>query len=289
MSSTTLKMIAMIAMVIDHIFYFFPNIPHVFHWIGRISAPIFLFCCVLGYIHTSNRRQFFLRIYCLSVVVEVMNCFLGIDGLRMNFIRTILLTICLIFIYDKFRNKNQKAYLYLLGFILWQLVSYWIIVPLVNSAVISESMAYLLVTIVVNFVNLDGGILLALAGLFFYIFKSSKVKLSISFMILTLSYLILFNSPLIPRIVSFLAQNPQYSHLQTVFMTLCEVVLGVDSRFGVTTDILFENPQWMMIFSLIFILMYNGEKGRGLKWFFYIFYPLHIAVLYIISSFLINN
>lgn len=286
MSSTTLKMIAMIAMVIDHIFYFFPNIPHVFHWIGRISAPIFLFCCVLGYVYTSNRRRFFLRIYSLSVVVEVMNCFLGIDALRMNFIRTILLTICLIFIFDKFRNKDQKAYLYLLGFILWQLVSYWIIVPLVNSAVISESMAYLLVTLMVNFVNLDGGILLALSGLFFYIFKSSKVKLSISFIILTLSYLILFNSPLIPRIVSFLAQ---YSHLQTAFMTLCEVVLGVDSRFGVTTDILFDNPQWMMIFSLIFILMYNGEKGRGLKWLFYIFYPLHIAVLYIISSFLINN
>ena len=114
MSNTTLKVIATIAMLIDHIFYFFPGIPHVFHWIGRVSAPIFLFCCVLGYIYTSNRKGFFLRIYSLSVVVEVMNYFLGIDYLRMNFIRTILLTICLIFIFDKFRNKNKKAYLYFL-------------------------------------------------------------------------------------------------------------------------------------------------------------------------------
>ncbi len=77
MSNTTLKVIATIAMLIDHIFYFFPGIPHVFHWIGRVSAPIFLFCCVLGYIYTSNRKRFFLRIYSLSVVVEVMNYFLG--------------------------------------------------------------------------------------------------------------------------------------------------------------------------------------------------------------------
>ncbi|MFQ9564372.1 MAG: TraX family protein, partial [Faecalibacillus intestinalis] len=74
-----------------------------------------------------------------------------------------------------------------------------------------------------------------------------------------------------------------------VFISFCKVVLGVDPIFDVTTDILFGNPQWMMIFSLIFILMYNDEKGRGLKWFFYIFYPLHIAVLYIISNLLISK
>lgn len=172
---------------------------------------------------------------------------------------------------------------------MWQLVSFGVISSLANVAIISDSIAYLLITILVNFANLDGGILLALVGLFFYIFKNSKVKLSISFIILTLSYLILFNSALIPRIVSFLGQSPQYSNLQTVFISFCKVVLGVDPIFDVTTDILFGNPQWMMIFSLIFILMYNDKKGRGLKWFFYIFYPLHIAVLYIISSLLISK
>lgn len=42
--------------------------------------------------------------------------------------------------------------------------------------------------------------------------------------------------------------------------------------------------QWMMIFAAVMMLMYNGEKGKGYKYFFYLFYPLHIYGLYIIST-----
>jgi hypothetical protein len=42
--------------------------------------------------------------------------------------------------------------------------------------------------------------------------------------------------------------------------------------------------QWLMVFAAIPMLLYNGEKGRGMKNFFYIFYPAHIYLLYIIAT-----
>ena len=36
-------------------------------------------------------------------------------------------------------------------------------------------------------------------------------------------------------------------------------------------------------FSLIPLLLYNGKRGRGLKWLFYAFYPGHLLLLYLIK------
>lgn len=51
------------------------------------------------------------------------------------------------------------------------------------------------------------------------------------------------------------------------------------------------NNQWMMIFSLPFILIYNGERGLNnafTKYMFYIFYPVHLWIIYTVAYFIIK-
>ena len=54
MSRSTLKIIACISMLIDHLgFVMFPHIP-IFHLIGRIAMPVFAFFIAEGAIHTRT-------------------------------------------------------------------------------------------------------------------------------------------------------------------------------------------------------------------------------------------
>ena len=47
---------------------------------------------------------------------------------------------------------------------------------------------------------------------------------------------------------------------------------------------LFEAPLYGTVYlSLPLIYQYNGKRGRGGRWFFYIFYPAHLLALYFIS------
>jgi hypothetical protein len=74
-----------------------------------------------------------------------------------------------------------------------------------------------------------------------------------------------------------------YTALMPLIVRLWETVMG------------FRSPvQWMMIFAVIALMLYNGKRGAGssggisgvfAKYAFYVFYPLHIWVIFIISRY----
>jgi hypothetical protein len=50
--------------------------------------------------------------------------------------------------------------------------------------------------------------------------------------------------------------------------------------------LLYYDYQWMMVFSILLILMYNGRRGpknNFTKYLFYVFYPAHVWALYLIG------
>lgn len=59
MSHNKLKVIALITMIIDHIHIIFPfSTPLWIRWIGRLSAPLFIFCLVAIYFTSVFRKRY---------------------------------------------------------------------------------------------------------------------------------------------------------------------------------------------------------------------------------------
>lgn len=44
--------------------------------------------------------------------------------------------------------------------------------------------------------------------------------------------------------------------------------------------------EWFAFFSIIPVALYNGKRGLRMKYFFYVFYPLHLLILYLLSYFM---
>lgn len=69
MSVLALKVIACVAMLIDHIGYWLNYMP--FRIVGRIAFPIFLYLVCNGYRHTSNRFHYALRLFAFALISQI--------------------------------------------------------------------------------------------------------------------------------------------------------------------------------------------------------------------------
>ena len=74
LNSNTIKMIAIVAMTIDHIAWFlFPGysrgvVPILMHVIGRITCPIMCYCVAEGYHYTKDINKYTARLFIFAVI-----------------------------------------------------------------------------------------------------------------------------------------------------------------------------------------------------------------------------
>jgi hypothetical protein len=117
----SLKIIAVTAMLADHIGHVFPDLPFalLLRMIGRLAFPVFAFLIAEGYRHTKDVRRYALRLLTLAVISEIpfdlaVNAGqpspVWIDFRHQNVFFTLFLGLCAVWALDRF-TKLRRPYI----------------------------------------------------------------------------------------------------------------------------------------------------------------------------------
>ncbi len=280
MSNTTLKIFALFFMLIDHIGVFIPDMPIYLRWIGRLSAPIFIFCSAWGFAHTSSKKSYLIRLYVAGLIMTVIQCFIGVEN---NFFRTLFSMCIIIFLIDSYRNKDKNFKKHLYIYLIWQALSIAICILLFNIMWLSEEfIAYFLSALFGNVFNLEGGLVFVCLGVLIYLIKSNKKTLTIGYTGFCIIYFTITVTSILPIFLGKL-RFWGFTFLSDIIEYILDTIVCL-SPMDVGGSMFFRNFQWMMIMALPFMLFYNGERGKKMKYFFYIFYPVHIIILFYLGN-----
>lgn len=112
MNTFTLKMIAIVSMLIDHIgTVLFPQIT-IFRMIGRIAFPIFAYTIVEGFVHTHDLKKYIIRLGIFALLSEVPFdlTFAGkvIEFGHQNVFFTLLLGVVMLTLYVRARTVTEQ-------------------------------------------------------------------------------------------------------------------------------------------------------------------------------------
>jgi len=243
LSGSTIKIIAVISMFIDHFgaillkngivmnatyetfsdsqFSFLLKVVEVCRILGRAAFPLFCFLLVEGFVHTHNLKKYILQLGLFAIVSEPIydlafsgNIF-SINGQNVMFTLLLgLLTLTLI-------KKCNDSFLWAVIFTL-------------------------------------------LSGIVSYILKFDGWYYGI--IMITVFYLL---------------RNKEWlKYLVTIAVTyLCGLDYSIQA---------FADPYFLTaVSSIVIMALYSGERGMRMKYFFYMFYPGHLLLLYSLTAFII--
>ena len=178
LNSNHLKMIAIIAMTIDHIAdLLFPGMPNnilsnLFHIIGRITAPIMFFFICEGFYYTKNLKKYILRLLLFSIISHFAYCFaFGINFIPFStgniFNQTSIMWTLLwavIALYIVYGNNNLRE---------WHK---WFLVILLNIITFSSDWSSIGLMIILSMYNYRNNLSMQMKSMFFWTFIYALVS-----------------------------------------------------------------------------------------------------------------
>ena len=262
LDSFCLKVIALILMTIDHLaaFKIIPpshELNAIMRMAGRTAAPLFLYLLACGMRHTKSKIKYTLRLYTAGVILQAVNEVARIFFLRQgiglpvgNIFQTLFYAAFYITCLDMATGQKK------------------------NVKICAALMAAPLVLVFAH-------IYLPKFSVFLDILLPSPFFVEYSFLFVLLGVLwYALNDKIISCAVLAGLSGLSFMIDYRVF----------SNRYGFTFEHLFYPTQWLMIFAVPFILLYNGERGKiRLKYLFYAYYPIHQYLFFIVGTYLLKR
>ncbi|MDR2246607.1 MAG: conjugal transfer protein TraX [Treponema sp.] len=247
LSGSSIKSIGLVLMTLDHIHQMFiaHGAPEWLSWFGRPVALMFVFLCAEGFYYTRNKARYLLQMLAGFLFMSVMNQVL-------SFLMP-LEEVALI--------NNIFSTLLLAAF-------YMGAVDLFRQGIREKK---------------TSAITLALGGMFLPLLIGAAFLAALAtenrtaFMVL-----VFFPNPVTAEggiimvfmgLLFYLLRKYRFAQAGAV------LVISAVSWFRREPGSL--DFQWLMVLAVIPMILYNGKRGSGNKYFFYIFYPAHIYLLYL--------
>ena len=248
LSAYQLKVIAIIAMAIDHIAWgFVPTaspLGLLMHLIGRMTMPIMCYFLVQGYQHTRNLKKYMGRLLLFAAISYFPFVYFSSGQLGFgsgNVLFTLFLGLCALWIKDHVKSPLARV-LAIIGICFVSTLCDWPIF----------------------------GVLLVLV---FGSNQQNPKKQKIYFALVALSMSLLMSLPYLGvGLLQLMGKDPIVLWNLQRLPTLWEFCADAGMHLGV-------------FLALPLLAKYNGDRGRGPggRWLFYVFYPAHLILLSLIQ------